>query len=104
MGAGAGRLAARAADLAAARLRVMPGHWRGRSAAAPRRSAAAGSGLTPEARARAQAAKAKAARLVQSAAAIAAAAAGGIREGPTAGLILGLLAFWLFAMLRPPPD
>jgi len=59
--------------------------------------------VTEEKRARQRAAQAKAARLIRLTAAALAGLLGLIREGPP-GLLLGLLAFWLFSLLGPPPE
>jgi len=59
--------------------------------------------VTEAERARQRAAQAKAARLIRLTAAALAGLLGLIREGPP-GLALGLLAFWLFSLLAPPPD
>lgn len=59
--------------------------------------------MTEDKRARQRAAQGKAARLIRLGAALLAGLLGLIREGPP-GLALGLLAFGLFTLLRPPPD
>ena len=59
--------------------------------------------MTEDKRARQRAAQDKAARLIRLEAAGLAGLFGMIREGPP-GLLLGLLAFGLFGLLRPPPD
>lgn len=59
--------------------------------------------MTEDKRARQRAAQDKAARLIRLGAALLAGLLGLIREGPP-GLSLGLLAFGLFTLLRPPLD
>lgn len=59
--------------------------------------------MTEDKRARQRAAQDKAARLIRLGAAGLAGLLGLIREG-SPGLLLGLLAFGLFSLLRPPPD
>lgn len=59
--------------------------------------------MTEDKRARQRVAQDKAARLIRLGAAGLAGLLGMIREGPP-GLLLGPLAFWLYSLLRPPPD